>query len=359
MDADKRFELIKRNTEEILTDEDLKVLLESGEKLKHYIGFEISGKPHLGHGLVCMSKVKDFVDAGVDVTIFLADYHSWINNKLGGDMNKLIIAGNYFINCFKALGLSEDKVSFRWSHELVDHTEYWTMVIKIAKSLSLHDTMKALPIMGRSSNDKKLEMAWLFYPVMQAADIFELDVNLSFGGMDQRKIHMLAREVAPKIGKNKPIILHTPLISGLKGKGVKMDGEDQPDLVEFQNKMSKSNPSSCIFIHDTPEQIQDKIRNTFCSKDVIEGNPILEICKYIIFYDENAKFEVKRLPKFGGTIKYEKYIDVEQDLLSGKLDPFPLKMAVAEVLSNILAPVRDYFQKCPESLEQMELMLNA
>src|SRR3989344_8857435 len=85
LSVEERLELIKRNTEEVMTEEDLKKMLESGEKLKHYIGFEISGKPHLGTGLVCMAKVKDFIDAGADCSIFLADWHSWINDKLGGN----------------------------------------------------------------------------------------------------------------------------------------------------------------------------------------------------------------------------------------------------------------------------------
>ncbi len=67
-------QLISRFTEEILTPEDLASLLSKNIPLKHYIGFEISGKIHLGTGLACMQKVKDFADAGVSVNIFLADY---------------------------------------------------------------------------------------------------------------------------------------------------------------------------------------------------------------------------------------------------------------------------------------------
>lgn len=103
MDVQKRFELIKKNTEEVMTEEDLKLLLDSGIKIKHYIGFEISGKIHLGTGLMCMSKVKDFMDAGIDCSIFLADRHSWINDKLGGNRETIKkIAGGYFKEEIKA-----------------------------------------------------------------------------------------------------------------------------------------------------------------------------------------------------------------------------------------------------------------
>lgn len=85
MNVNERKELIRRNTEEVLTEEELEDFLKNNERLKHYIGFEISGKIHIGTGLMCMLKVKDFLEAGVDCSIFLADWHSWINDKIGGN----------------------------------------------------------------------------------------------------------------------------------------------------------------------------------------------------------------------------------------------------------------------------------
>src|SRR5437868_12904044 len=86
MTTDERIALITRNLEETLTVEELKQLIESGAPLKHYIGFEISGKVHLGTGLVCLQKVKDLHDAGAETVIWLADWHGWINNKLDGTL---------------------------------------------------------------------------------------------------------------------------------------------------------------------------------------------------------------------------------------------------------------------------------
>ena len=65
MDINERFDLITRNAEEVLTPEDLRNLVETNEKLKHYIGFEISGKIHLGTGLMSGSKIADFQKAKV------------------------------------------------------------------------------------------------------------------------------------------------------------------------------------------------------------------------------------------------------------------------------------------------------
>src|SRR5579884_1981017 len=80
-----RLARIKYNVEEIITEADLVRMLERGEPIQHYIGFEISGKIHLGSGLGCMTKVRDFMAAGIDCSVFLADWHTWINDKLGGE----------------------------------------------------------------------------------------------------------------------------------------------------------------------------------------------------------------------------------------------------------------------------------
>src|SRR3989344_6604218 len=117
LSVEERMALIKRNTEEIMTEEDLVLMLKNGEKLKHYIGFEISGKPHLGHGLVCMGKVKDLMDAGIDCSIFLADWHSWINDKLGGNLGVIKkVAAGYFkevmIAAYKCVGGNPKDLKF-------------------------------------------------------------------------------------------------------------------------------------------------------------------------------------------------------------------------------------------------------
>ena len=83
MDTNEKIRLITRNCQEVLTEEDLKKIIEDGTELKHYIGFEISGMVHLGTGLISMGKIADFLKAGAKCKIFLADFHSYLNNKLG------------------------------------------------------------------------------------------------------------------------------------------------------------------------------------------------------------------------------------------------------------------------------------
>ena len=226
MNVEKKLELIKRNTEEILGEDELRKLLESGEKLKHYIGFEISGKPHLGHGLVCMSKVKDFYDAGIDVSIFLADWHSWINNKLGGNMDTIQKVGVPFfkealIAAYKCVGGNPKDLNFVLGSELYHNNDkYWETVVDISKNTNLSRIQRSITIAGRKEGEA-VNFALMLYPVMQVADIFSQKINIAHAGNDQRKAQVIALEVALhlkepfKDKKNnpiKPIAVHGHLI---------------------------------------------------------------------------------------------------------------------------------------------------
>ena len=178
MTNEEKFNLITRNLEEVLTEEELKSLIESGTPLKHYIGFEISGKVHLGTGLICMQKVKDLHDAGVEVTIFLADWHGWINNKLDGTLetaNKM--ARSYFEEGLKAgylcLGGNPDNIKFILGSELYSQNPnlYWSTMIKVGKATTISRMMRSTDIMGRTAGESS-NAATLMYPAMQAADFF-------------------------------------------------------------------------------------------------------------------------------------------------------------------------------------------
>jgi tyrosyl-tRNA synthetase len=356
MKKDERIRLITRNAEEVVVKDEIKALLDKKKKPNVYIGFEVSGKVHIGNGLLCSMKIKDFVDAGCNVTVFLADWHSWINNKLDGDLEKIKIAGEYFKAAFEALGL-QDKVTFKWTSEFVSDPNYWAKVIRVAKNTSLNRVLRALPIMGRAMDTTEMESAWIYYPAMQAADIFYMNIDIAYGGMDQRKAHMIARDCAHQINEEKPIAIHTPLLTGLLGSGSKMDSEADADLAKLDAKMSKSKPETCIFIHDSEKEIQKKLKTAFCPAKKADGNPVMEICKYILFYEEAYKLLIERPDKYGGNLEYSKYQQLEKDYLAGKLHPLDLKNAVAKALSKQLDPVKEYFEKNPKPLEKMEKVL--
>ena len=308
---------------------------------------------HIGMGLVCGSKIKDMIEAGFEFIIFLADWHSWINNKLGGNLENIRTCGEYFKHCFTALGIKPEKVRYVWASELARDIKYWEKVIRIAKSVSLRRTWRALPIMGREMNLQDMETAWVYYPCMQAADIFYMDLDVACAGMDQRKAHMLARDVAEKTGWKKPVCVHTHLLMGLQGPG-KMGSFDENAEINLQisSKMSKSIPKSCIFVHDSPEEIRAKLRAAYCPPKEARGNPVLELARYVIFAERNV-LEVPRPERYGGPVAFESYGELEKSYVEGRLHPLDLKEGVAEALIEILAPVREYFRQHPEPLERM------
>lgn len=354
MDTEKKLTLVTRNTQEIVTKDELLTVLETTAKPRAYWGFESSGLMHIGMGLVCGGKIKDMVNAGFHFIIFLADWHSWINNKLGGKIENIRVCGEYFKECFTALGISSQKVQFLWASDLAKDIEYWEKVIRIGKTATLQRTWRALPIMGREMRLSDMETAWVYYPCMQAADIFHMKLDVACAGIDQRKAHMLARDAAEKLQWQKPVCVHVPLLMGLQGPA-KTDMEfDENKTINLQisAKMSKSVPESCIFVHDLPEQIQSKVKNAYCPAKEVKTNPVLELAKHTVFTHQNS-LTIERPAKYGGTQVFQNYAELEKAFKEGKIHPLDLKNGVAKALVKILEPVRKHFQKKPDLLEKM------
>ncbi len=327
-------DVVTRNLREVVTIEELQEVMAKEEK-KAYIGFEPSGLVHLGW-LMCADKVKDLIEAGFDMTILLADWHAWINDKLNGNMEAIRTCGEYIKDAFAAMGV--EGVKYVYASEMVNNADYWQLVLKIAKQTSLARARRAMDIMGRKAEEAEKDISKFFYPLMQVADIFYLDVDVALGGMDQRHAHMLARDVCKKLGMKKPVALHTHIISSLQAKE-RMDA-----------KMSKSKPSSAIFIHDDYDAIQKKIRKAYCPEGIAEGNPIMEIARHIIFihFDE---MEVKR--KDAEAKIFKSYEELEESYVKKELHPLDLKNAVAEYIDKILSPVRQYFGQHPQNYEKL------
>ncbi|MBT7781072.1 MAG: tyrosine--tRNA ligase, partial [Nitrosopumilus sp.] len=235
MNTAEKVNLIKNSptTDEIVTEEELTKLFDENSSPNHYIGLEISGFLHLGSLISTGFKINDFIKAGVNCTIFLADWHTVINDKLGGDWDTISKVSKYYQDAFKLV--CPDAKIVLGSKLYEKNPEYWSDLVKFTKHMSLKRTMRTLTIMGRSESDEKIDVARLLYPAMQAVDIHYLDVDIAHAGMDQRKIHMLVREIFPKMKWKVPVSVHHKLLPGLKKQG----GEEFGG--EF-NKMSKSDP---------------------------------------------------------------------------------------------------------------------
>jgi len=349
MDIEHKIDLATRAPiAEAVTREELKSLFETNERPKHYIGFEISGKVHLGSGLLTSLLLKDFMAAGIKPTIFLADYHAWINGKLGGDLEKIqSVARGYFKSAFISLGLTEDKVNYVLASEMYD-AGYWKDVLHISKDTTMQRMLRCTAIMGRTQKEA-MDCASVLYPAMQAADIRMLGVDIAHAGMDQRKVHMLAREVAEKHKWKKPVALHHRLLMGLLGPQKMGFEENEADDTAISSKMSKSKPDSCIFIHDSEAEIARKVKGAYCPEKIAENNPVLEMCEVFIMRG-GAPLKVTRPAKFGGDVEFATYPELRDAYVAGKLHPMDLKNATASALAQILAPSREYFGRNSELL---------
>ncbi len=356
MDLEEKIDLIlKPPTEEVITREELKELLETNEHPVAYDGFEPSGMAHLGSGLLRAIKLKDMVDAGVKFKLLIADWFGWINNKMGGDLDKIQKAGEYLIEVWKACGIDPDKVEIVWTSDVVDDKEYWKKVIGVAKNTTVKRMARCSTIMGRKEGEM-LYTAQLFYPAMQAADPFHLGCDICQLGMDQRHATILSREVAEKLGFKKLVCVHHHLLLGLLE--LKRMGSEQSGLQLEDKKMSKSKSDTCIFVHDSDEEIERKMNNAFCKPKEVEDNPVLEICKYIIFRKQKI-FLIERPDKFGGNLEFENYEDLEKTYRKGEIHPLDLKNAVAKELIKILEPVRKYFEKNKKAKDLLEVVKQA
>jgi len=295
MDIEKvRVLLWRKPTVEVLGEERLKDIFERGIELKHYIGFEISGFVHLGTGIFSGTKIKDFQEAGIKTEVFMADWHAWINNKLGGDINIIRkVAKGYFSHAMaksiEAVGGDPTITEFILASDIYNN-DYWAEVIKIGKETTLSRVLRSITIMGRKESES-VPSAWLIYPLMQAADIIFQNINIAHAGIDQRKAHVIAMDYANKI--NYPLLaVHHILITNLRlswdvYKKLKEEKDKKKVKEELSElKMSKSIPGSAIFIHDSEEEIRSKIKQAFCPAKEIELNPIWELIEYIIFREQ-------------------------------------------------------------------------
>ncbi len=336
-------EKITQNTEEIVKLDELKKVLKKDKK-RAYIGFEPSGTVHLGWK-ICTNKIKDFLECGFDFTVLLADWHAYINDKLGSDIEKIKLCGKYMEDCFAAMGVDVGALSFTYASEYVGDEKYWETVLRTSKATSVKRVKRAMDIMGRTEDEAEKDLSKLFYPAMQVSDIFYLNLDVAYGGMDQRHAHMLARDVSKKLNRKPPVAVHTPLLTGLQA-----GGRMNPSEV----KMSKSKPDSMISIHDSKKAINRKIKKAYCPEKTIEGNPILEMCRYIVFPElKNETFLIKRPEKFGGDLEFNSYKELE-DTFKKDLHPLDLKISTAEYLNRIVEPIRKYFEKHPKNFEKMK-----
>lgn len=344
MNVEERLELVKSVGDEIITPEELITLLETKEHPVAYDGFEPSGLSNIAFGVFRPLLLESLVKAGVRFKLYLADWFAWINRKLEGDLEKIRFCGEYFVEVWKAAGVDFNNVEVIWASDLVNSSEYWKNVIQIAKLTTVSRAERALTIMGRKKGELK-EVAQYFYPMMQVTDIFMLGADICQLGLDQRRANMLAREVGPKLGYWKPVVVSHHMLMGLQGvKEPEGFDEDKRIDVLISSKMSKSKPESSVFVHDSRETIFRKVLSAYCPEKVAENNPILDWTKHMIFRKFRS-LRIERPSKYGGPLEFNSYEELESAYVKGLLHPLDLKNTVADAIDRLVEPVRRHFEE--------------
>lgn len=348
LSVDERLRLIREVGEEIIDEEELRALLQEKESFIAYDGFEPSGRIHIAQAVLRAINVNRMTRAGAQFKMWVADWHAWANNKLGGDLEKIQTTGRYFIEVWKASGMNMERVEFLWVSDAVKDDAYWKLVMRVATASTLKRILRTTQIMGRSENDQ-LQASQILYPCMQAADIFHLGVDVCQLGMDQRKVNVLARELAPKLGFTKPIVVSHHMLMGLsEPPGDAVDATERAMAM----KMSKSKPDTAIFVTDSEEEVVRKLKKAYCPEGSADENPVLEYCKFIIFAkleEWNERFIIERPEKYGGNVIYPSYEELEAAFVKKELHPMDLKATTARYVNRVLAPIREHFERDPEA----------
>ena len=342
LSVDEKIKLVKEVGEEIVKDEELRNLFERNEMPICYDGFEPSGRMHIAQGLLRAINVNRLTKAGCVFVFWIADWFAQMNNKMGGDIEKIHIVGRYFVEIWRAAGMDLKNVKFLWCSDEINKNsnDYWQSVINVARANNIDRIKRCCQIMGRKEGDA-LQASQIMYPCMQCTDIFFLKANITSLGMDQRKVNMLAREYSDDVKiKHKPIIVSHHMLKSLV-KGVE--------------KMSKSIPDSAIFMEDTAKEVERKIKKAYCPEKDVDDNPIFDYIKYLII-PRFGKLELKRPEKYGGDKVYNTYEEICEDYKKGDLNPGDLKPNVARLINEMIEPVRKHFENDPEAKKILQLV---
>ena len=214
MDTAERVDLVSRHTQEVVKDEELRDLFADGDP-SAYIGYAPTGEMHIGH-FTTMRKLADFLRAGVEVTVLIADLHAHLDdNKSPFDL--LDARSEYYETAIEgmidAAGADADAVEFVRGTDFQLDEEYTLEMYRMAAETTISRTQRAASEVVRDSESPNL--GGLVYPLMQTLDVKALDADIAYGGVDQRGIYMLSRELLPDHGGESPVCVFAPLLSGL------------------------------------------------------------------------------------------------------------------------------------------------
>jgi tyrosyl-tRNA synthetase len=336
MDTAERTERVLRHTEEVVTEEELADLLERPDP-SVYIGYAPTGEMHIGH-FTTIRKLADFLRAEMEVTVLIADLHAHLDDEKS-PFELLEARADYYQaaieSMVEAAGADSDEIEFVRGTEFELEEPYTLELYRMMADTTISRAQRAGSEVVRQSENPKL--GGLVYTLMQSLDVAALDADVAYGGIDQRGIYMLARELLPEHGHDKPLCLFAPLLSGLSG-----------------GKMSASEAGSSVTLTDDPETVAEKINGAYCPQGEVEDNGVLEYLNHLVFpvlEERDEPFVIERPDEYGGDVVYEAYDQLEDDFVAGELHPQDLKNATGGAIAEVITPIRERFETELELLE--------
>ena len=350
---EEKVEVIKSFAEEIISEEELIELFKNKKEIIAYDGFEPSGQIHIAQGLLRALTVNKLNSLGIKFKFYVADWFAMLNNKLGGDLEKIRIVGDYFVEVWKACGMKgieTGDVEFIYASDFINNTPgYWETVLKLSMNASVSRVLRCCQIMGREESTSN-PSSQILYPLMQASDIHHLNADIAQLGLDQRKVNMLARDIFTKINLKPPIAIHNHMLLGLQHK--ETEGMENIDK-KIELKMSKSKPETAIFMTDTKEDVERKFKKAYCPEAQENENPVLEYAKYLVF-EKYDKITIERPEKFGGNLELKSYNELRDLYVKGEIHPLDLKNSITKYINEMLEPVREHFEKDKKAKDLLE-----
>lgn len=361
LSVDERFNLITRDLAEVLGGDSLKAILEKDERpIRMYWGTAPTGRPHIAY-LVALTKIADFLRAGVEVKMLLADIHAFLDN-LKAPIELVRHRVDYYrhvlIAALRSIGVPTERLIFVVGSSYQLSEAYAMDNFRLCASITENDAKRAGAEVVKQVASPLL--SGLMYPGMQALDEQYLDADVQFGGVDQRKIFIFAETHLPKLGYAKRAHLMNAMVPGLKGA-----------------KMSSSDASSKIDFLDSPSDVKKKLKDAACIEGVVEDNGVLAFIKTVLMpiarlrneqqasgidvfsqngisksfvasgAPESTMFSIQRPEKYGGNLHYDSYESIEKDFAEKKLHPLDLKNGVADAINALLEPIQAAWKSDP------------
>ena len=239
--------LIKRGTDEILTESDLKKKLESGKQLIIKAGFDPTAPDlHLGH-TVLLNKLRHFQDLGHKVIFLIGDFTGQIGDPSGKNKTRPTLGSDELIEnaktyekqVFKILKkeLTEVRFNSEWCNDLGA-----AGLIGLASKYNVARMLERDDFNKRYNSNQSIAVHEFLYPLVQGYDSVALNADVECGGTDQKFNLLVGRELQRAYDQEPQVVITVPILEGLDGT----------------NKMSKS-LNNFIGIDESPEEMFGKI----------------------------------------------------------------------------------------------------